>query len=73
MRRIDFYDDSVTCSVTLRSIVFRNFIPTGFTKSPLKILDLRSPNITAYGNSNSIEIIERGDGKLSHCAVFAVG
>ena len=43
VRPDSLYDDSVRCSVILRSFFFRNYIPTGFMEfSPMKILDLKN-------------------------------
>jgi len=49
----DLYDDSVLCSVILRSFYFRNYLPLGFIEfSPMKILDLINAEGEAeYGDS----------------------
>lgn len=40
----------------------------------MKILNLKTPNLTNYGNSTSIDVMNHEkDGKLAYCAFFAVG
>lgn len=74
VRQINFYDDSVTCTVILRSILFRNFLPIDLIEfSPMKILNLKTPEIQNYGNSTSVVIENKEmDAKKSFAAIFAV-
>ena len=74
VRHTNFYDDSVSCSIILRSILFRNFIPINLIEfSPMKILNLQTPNSSNYGNSTSVltENLEL-DAKKSFAVIFAV-